>query len=208
MKGLRFALAFALGGVALIRGTTPPTYLVEWVSRTGDAKQRVTLFCDGVLVRKSAADGKVEMKKRKLSQTEYDSYLALFREPEAAAAAGVFDSGMSGEGVVHSVITVTQESGETWKLEFDSFAAVTPAAQRIRTALDDLRDSFGRTHAATADFSPDKLAPGTLLRRHDGTTFRVVQYDERSGVVELRGLNEPYSQFYKMENLRLTFYPP
>jgi len=125
-----------------------PTYLVEWVSRTGDAMQRVTLFADGVLVRKSrASDGKIEMKKRKLAASEYDSYVALFRAPDAAGAAGVFESGMSGEGVVHSVITVTNPGGDVWTLAFDSFAALTPQAYRLRGALEDLRDSFGKLRA-------------------------------------------------------------
>jgi len=185
-----------------------PTYLVEWNARTGESRQRLTLFCDGVLVRKTTADGKTEMKKRKLAPAEYDSYAAFFRSPEALAAEGIFDSGMTGEAVARSVITVTRENGEIWKLAFDSFSAVTPEAQRVRAALEDLRDSFGRAHAATADFTPEKLAPGKILRRLDGTSFRVVHYDERSGIVELRGLDEPYSQFYKLENLRLSFLPP
>lgn len=186
-----------------------PTYLVEWVSRTGDAMQRVTLFSDGVLVRKSrAADGKIEMKKRKLAASEYDSYVALFRSPEAAGAAGAFESGMSGEGVVHSVITVTNAGGDVWTLAFDSFAALTPEAYRLRGTLEELRDSFGKLRASTGDFSPEKLVPGAILRKRDGTEFRVIRFDEHAGVVELRGSNEPYSQFFKVDALAGTFLPP
>jgi hypothetical protein len=186
-----------------------PTYLVEWVSRTGDAMQRVTLFSDGVLVRKSrAADGKIEMKKRKLAASEYDSYVALFRAPDAAGAAGVFESGMSGEGVVHSVITVTNPGGDVWTLAFDSFAALTPQAYRLRGALEDLRDSFGKLRASSGDFPPEKLVPGAILRKRDGTEFRILRFDEHAGVVEVRGLNEPYSQFFKVETLAGTFLPP
>ena len=196
-------------GLTVVGAGAPPTYLVEWVSRTGEAMQRVTLFSDGVLVRKSrAADGKVDMKKRKLPASEYDSYVAIFRAPESPDAAGVFDSGMSGEGVVHSLITVTKADGTTWALAFDSFAALTPQAYRLRTALEDLRDSFGRLHASPGDFSPEKLVPGAILRKRDGTEFRVVRFDERAGVVEVRGIDAPYSQFYKRESLPETFSPP
>jgi hypothetical protein len=187
----------------------PPTYLVEWVSHTGEAMQRVTLFSDGVLVRKSkAADGKIEMKKRKLAPSEYDSYVAIFRTPEASEAAGVFESGMSGDGVVHSVITVTNPDGGTWTLSFDSFAGLTPQAYRLRTALEDLRDSFGRLHASSGDFPAEKLVPGAILHKRDGKEFRIVRFDERAGVVEVRGLDEPYSQFFKLETLPQTFLPP
>lgn len=195
--------------LAAAASATPPTYLVEWVSHTGDAMQRVTLFSDGVLVRKSrAADGKIEMKKRKLAPSEYDSYVALFRAPEASEAAGVFESGMSGDGVVHSVITVTNPDGSTWTLSFDSFAGMTPQAYRLRTALADLGDSFGRLHASTGDFPAEKLVPGAILRKRDGKEFRIIRFDERAGVVEVRALDESYSQFFKLESLPQTFLPP
>jgi len=201
--------AFAVAAWVSAAAFGEPTYLVEWVSRTGDAMQRVTLFADGVLVRKSrAADGKIEMKKRKLGASEYDSYVALFRAPGAAGAAGVFESGMSGEGVVHSVITVTNPGGDVWTLVFDSFAALTPEANRLRGALEDLRDSFGRLRASTGDFPVEKLVPGTILRKRDGTEFRILRFDEHAGVVEVRGLNEPYSQFFKVATLADTFLPP
>ena len=207
-RGGFVAAALAACAVSAARAAAP-TYLVEWVSRTGEAMQRVTLFADGVLVRKSrAADGKIEMKKRKLPASEYDSYAALFRSPEAAGAAGVFESGMSGEGVVHSVITVANADGSAWTLTFDSFAALTPEAHRLRGALEDLRDSFGRLHASTGDFPPEKLVPGTILRKRDGSEFRILRFDEHAGVVEVRGLNEPYSQFFKLETLAGTFQPP
>jgi hypothetical protein len=188
---------------------TAPTYVAEWTSRTKDTSQRLTLFSDGVLVRKSTgSDGKIEMKKRKLSSTELDSYVAIFRAADADQAAGTFESGMGGDEVVHSVITVTRRGGHPWKIVFDTFAAVTPEAQRIRTAMEDLRDSFGKMRASTGDFPPDKLLPGTILRRRDGAEFRIVRYDDHAGVVELKGLDEPYSQFYKLDSLAATFLPP
>jgi hypothetical protein len=206
--GAGAAAALALSLAAAAAGSAP-TYLVEWVSRTGDAMQRVTLFSDGVLVRKSrAADGKIEMKKRKLASSEYDSYVALFRAPEAPEAAGVFESGMSGGGVVHSVITVTNLDGGTWTLTFDSFAGMTPQAYRLRTALEDLRDSFGRLTASSGDFPVEKLVPGAILHKRDGKEFRIIRFDEHAGVLEVRGLDEPYSQFFKLESLPQTFLPP
>lgn len=201
------AAALLASGTAL--RAAAPTYVVEWTSRTGEASQRVTLFADHVLVRKStAADGKVEMKKRKLAAAEFDSYARLFRSPEFADAAGTFESGMGGEGLVRSVVTVALEDGTTWRMTFDSFSALSPAGARLRAALEDLRDSFGKLHASSGDFPPEKLAPGAILKRHDGKEFRILRYDERAGVVEVRGLDEPYSQFFKLEALPETFLPP
>jgi len=148
------------------------------------------------------------MKKRKLAPPEFDSYAALFRSADLAEAAGSFDSGMGGEGVARSVVTVAREDGTTWRLTFDSFSALSPAAARVRAALEDLRDSFGRLHASSGDFPPEKLVPGAILKRRDGAEFRIVRYDERAGVVEVRGLDAPYSQFFKIETLPGTFLPP
>lgn len=206
--------ALLLGTAALLAGSAAaraaaPTYVVEWTSRTGEAAQRLTLFSDRVLVRKSTgADGKVEMKKRKLATAEFDSYVSLFRSPELAEAAGAFESGMGGEGIARSVVTVAREDGTTWRLTFDSLAALSPAAARLRSAIEDLRDSFGRLRASSGDFPPEKLVPGAILKRRDGAEFRIIRYDERAGVVEVRGLDAPYSQFFKIETLPATFLPP
>jgi len=185
-----------------------PTYFAEYVQRTAKDAERVTLFADGVLVRKTTTDGKVDMKKRKLAPAELQSYVAVFRAPDVEEAAGTFESGMSGDELPHFRITVTKSDGHTWAIVFDALAALTPEAQRIRSAMEDLRDSFGKPHAAPGDFPPDKLVPGTILRRRDGAEFRVVHFDEHAGIVELKGLDEPYSQFFKLDRLAASFLPP
>ena len=55
---------------------------------------------------------------------------------------------------------------------------------------------------------PDLLPPGTLLERFDGTVFRVAHLEKATGFVEIVGVNEPYSQFVKIEELRFQFAPP
>ena len=220
--GMAAALAAADGPAPVVETTTTetadarvappaeggPTYVAEWVVRTGSAMQRVTLFSDGVLVRKSTADGKTEMKKRKLAPAELQSYVAVFRAPGVEDASGTFESGMSGDELPHSVITVTKADGHAWTISFDGLSALSPEAQRVRSVMQDLRDSFGQPRAAAGDFPPDKLVPGRILRRRDGVEFRIVRFDEHAGVVELKGLDEPYSQFYKLDRLAASFLPP
>jgi hypothetical protein len=46
------------------------------------------------------------------------------------------------------------------------------------------------------------------LKRFDGVLFRVRRVDTLKGVVELEGVNEPYSEFRKLEDLRFLFAPP
>jgi hypothetical protein len=214
--------AGADGGTAVVETTTTesadtraappaeggPTYVAECVKRTGKDVERVTLFSDGVLVRKTTTDGKIDMKKRKLAPTELHSYVAVFRADGIEEAAGVFDSGMSGDELPRFQITVTRSDGHPWTIVFDALSALTPEAQRVRSAIEDLRDSFGKPRAAPGDFPPDKLVPGTILRRRDGAEFRVVRFDEHAGVVELKGLDEPYSQFFKLDRLAESFLPP
>lgn len=185
------------------------TYLFEWISRTGAASTRLTLFADGVLVRKSVSeDGKTELKKRKLSEDEYEFYARYFGSPESAAAAGHFETGLAGDSSEKSEVSFAPAGAEKWTFSFDSFSVLSAPAARVKSALEGLLDSFGKVLPDERDFALEKLQPGTVLRRRDGQEFRVVHVDETTRVVEARAVGQPYSQFFQWSKLRYTFYPP
>ena len=184
------------------------TYLFEWVSRTGAATRRLTLFSDGVLVRKSVSeDGKTELKKRKLSEDEYDFYAKYFGSPESAEAAGHFETGL-GDPSAKSEVAFAPAGAEKWTLSFDSFSVLSAPAARVKSALEGLLDSFGKVLPNENEFALERLQPGTVLRRRDGQEFRIVHVDESTRVVEARAIGQPYSQFFQWSKLRYSFFPP
>jgi hypothetical protein len=204
------ALACLIGGTLAAAGEpVASTYLFEWTSRTGAATFRLSLFTDRILVRKTTSeDGKTEFKKRKLSDDEYSFYEKYFSSPECADSAGNFETGLSGEQSARSLVTIAPPNRPKWSVSFDSFSALSSPAAGVKAALERLRDSFGKVLPNEADFSPEKLVPGTILRRRDGEQFRVVHMDEEAKIVEMQAVGQPYSQFFEWAKLRYTFLPP
>ena len=185
------------------------TYLFEWMTRTGAASRRLTLFGDGILVRKSVStDGKTELKKRKLSAEEYAFYSEYFGSPESREGAGDFETGLTGEQSARSEVSFAPPGGPRWSLSFDSFSALSAPASRVKSALEGLLDSFGKVLPNEDEFPMEKLVPGALLRHRDGQEYRVVHVDEGAKIVELRPVGQPYSRFYPWSKLRYSFYPP
>ena len=70
------------------------------------------------------------------------------------------------------------------------------------------RGSSSRPLAPPSRYTADLLSPGTLLRRFDGRIFRVAHLEKETGYVEVEGVNEPYSQWIKIDELRFQFAPP
>lgn len=208
----------AAGAAPAAQPTSPPpaetepaasTYLFEWMTRTGAASRRLTLFGDGILVRKSVSqDGKTDLKKRKLSPEEYSFYTEYFGSPESREGAGNFETGLTGDQSARSEISFAPPGGPRWSLSFDSFSALSAPASRVKSALEGLLDSFGKVLPNEDDFPMEKLVPGTLLRRRDGQEFRVVHVDEQAKIVEARAVGQPYSQFFQWSKLRYSFFPP
>lgn len=212
MRRLLFAAAISIAGAldpARSAEPAPSTFVFEAITKTGAAQSRVTLFSDRVLVRKNVtAEGKSDLKKRRLSEEEFKYYLEFFGDKEARLGEGVFTSGLGGESFPVTRVEFAVPAGSHWRLDYDSMSAMTPDASRLKSAIEGLSDSFGKVLPSESDFSPEKIPPGTVLKRRDGAEFRVVRYDEGAGMVELVGVAEPYSQFFKIARLRLFFLPP
>jgi len=204
-----FRLTWMLACLAFTLAAAPSTYLFEWTTRTGDATRRLTLFTDRVLVRKTtSSDGKTEFKKRKLSDEEYAFYATYFGSSESESAAGNFETALAGDRSARSEVSFAPPDAARWTLSFDSFSTLSSPAAGVKAALEGLADSFGKVLPSEADFPFEKLVPGAVLRRRDGQEFRVVHVDEEAKIVELRAVDQPYSQFFEWKRLRFTFLPP
>lgn len=206
-KKLLIPLGFALllAGEAL---SAPSSFLFEWVSRAQGSVARLILFQDRTLVYKIENAAGTKLQKRVLSSEEYDYYVTYFSAPDSLDAAGDYTTGATGDSIAVSMATFHLPSGKSWAMSFDPLSALTYDALRIKTALEGLRDSIGHVLPSPSDFAPEKMPPGTVLKRRDGALFKVIAFNKDKGIVEIQGINEPYSEWVRDEQLRFVFYPP
>lgn len=186
----------------------PPTFCAEWIRQSSQGYERLTLFADRTLVWKTSRGGNDEVKRQKLDAAEVTFYCDYFRRREVWDLKEDLRAGLTGEFAGQSVLTIARPGGSRKKIRFDDLSPLPPEAAAVRSALEGLRLSLLAPLAPASRFTPEHLAPGTMLKRFDGAVFRVKQLLSEKGVVELEGVNEPYSEFKKIEELRFQFSPP
>jgi hypothetical protein len=201
-----FLLAAALLGPA--RTDPPPTFCAEWIRQSSQGYERLTLFTDRTLVWKASRGGNDEIKRQKLDAAEVNFYCDYFRRREVWELKEDLRTGLTGEFSAQSALTIARPGGSRKTIRFDDLSPLPPEASAVRSALEGLRLSMLAPLAPASRFTAEHLPPGTILKRFDGVLFRVRQLLAEKGVVELEGVNEPYSEFKKIEELRFQFSPP
>ncbi len=187
---------------------TPPTFCVEWVEQSREGFERMTLFVDRSLVWKRSRGGAEQLKRERLTADETKFYCDYFRGDDIWFAAEDLRSGMTGDLVRQSVVTLARADGSRKVVRFDELSGLTPETAALRSSLAGLKGLFTAPLAPASRFSAVNLPPGTVLKRFDGILFRVKTLEAQKGVVELEGVSEPYSEFRKIEELRFLFAPP
>jgi hypothetical protein len=210
MKRVGLAGFLLLVGVPwLSRGeSAAPTFCVEWVEQSREGFERLTLFADRSVVWKRARGGSVQLKRQRLTPEEAKFYCDYFRSDDIWSGPEDLRSGLTGDFLRQSVVTLTRPDGTRKQMRFDELSAMTPESAALRSSLEGLKGIFIGPLAPLSRFSAENLPPGTILRRFDGVLFRVKKVEPQRGVVELEGVNEPYSEFRKIEDLRFLFSPP
>lgn len=204
------ALAVCLAAAPLAAAeAAPPSFCAEWVRQSREGYERVTLFADQTLVWKTRPLGSPERVRRKTIEVdETKFYCDFFGRPEFWNLPTDLRTRLNAEFVPESIITLARPDGSVRQLHFDDLSALSLEGVSLRAALEGLRTLFTQTIAPQSKFAPETLAPGTVLTRMDGETFRVKMVDTAKGVVELEGMSEPFSFFRKIEELRFLFQPP
>ncbi|HSE65063.1 MAG TPA: hypothetical protein VLG15_15765 [Thermoanaerobaculia bacterium] len=185
-----------------------PTFCVEWVRQSREGYERITLFADATVIWKTVDSAGDRLRRKTLAPEELEFYCSYFARPEVWSVADDLRTGLTGEFSSQSSITVTRKDGAVKKVRYDEFSPLTAESAALRSALEGLRGIFTNPLAPASRFTADALPAGTLLKRFDGAMFRVLRIDREKGVVEIAGVNEPYSQFVKIEELRFQFSPP
>ncbi len=212
MIGLWLALQVVVAGPTPTPTPEPPagpTFCAEWIRQSSEGYERLTLFRDGVLVWKTHRSGKDNLRREHLDGKETSYYCDLFfMQPDFWNLPADLRTGLAGELAGESSVTLARADGTRKAIRFDDLSSGDLAAASLRSGLEGLKGIFLSPLAPPSRYAPDLLVPGTLLRRFDGHLFRVSHLEKATGYVEVEGVNEPYSQWIKIEELRFQFAPP
>jgi hypothetical protein len=206
----RIALAalVPIGGAHAASPSTKPTFCIEWVRQSREGYERLTLFTDRTVVWKTVDGGGEQVRRKTLTSEELDFYCSYFTRREVWELPNDLRTGLTGEFTGQSSVTAARKDGLVKRVRFDDLSALTADAAALRAALEGLKSVISNPLAPASRFTADVLTPGTVLKRFDGAIFRVLRIEKEKGVVEIAGVNEPYSQFVKLEELRFQFSPP
>lgn len=208
-------VVLALLGVSMASGPTPtptpvagPTFCVEWIHQSTEGYDRLTLFRDRMLVWKTHRGEHESIKRERLNESEAQYYCDYFEREEFWSIPPDLRTGMLSDLAGESAVTLARRSGNRKTIRYDDLSSHTAASAALRAALEGLKGIFLSPLAPASRYTADVLTPGTLLKRFDGTVFRVGRLEKETGFVEIVGVTEPYSQFVKIEELRFSFAPP
>lgn len=184
------------------------TFCAEWIRQSREGYERLTLFANRSLVWKRSRDGKDDVMRKEIAPEELAFYCEYFSRPEVWALPGDLRTGLSGDFAAVSALSLTRSDGLVKTIRFDDFSALPAEAAGIRAALEGLRAMLTSPLAPASRFAPASLAVGQILKRFDGEFFRIRTIDREKGVVELEGVQEPYREFRRIEDLRYQYSPP
>lgn len=187
---------------------TGPTFCVEWIHQSTEGYDRLTLFRDRTLVWKTHRGEHEAIKREQLSADEARYYCEYFAHSEFWSIPPDLRTGMLSDLAGESAVTLAMSNGNRKTIRYDDLSSHTASSAALRAALEGLKGIFLSPLSPASRYTPDALPPGTLLRRFDGTVFRVNRLERETGFVEIVGVTEPYSQFVKIEELRYQFAPP
>ena len=186
-----------------------PTFCAEWIRQSSEGYDRLTLFRDGMLVWKTHHGSREDVKRERLDTKETLYYCeTFFAQPDFWSLPSDMRTGLAGEFAGESAVTLARADGSRKSIRFDDLSTGSYAASSLRAGLDGLKAIFLSPLSPPSRYAPDLLSPGTLLRRFDGRVFRVSQLEKGTGFVELEGVDEPYRQWLKIDELRFQFSPP
>jgi hypothetical protein len=210
-------LVFLVLAAAAAAGPTPtatpepphgPTFCAEWIRQSSEGYERLTLFRDRTLVWKTHRSGKEQVKRVELDASETQFFCDFFSRSDIWSLPADTRTGLAAELAGESAVTLARSDGSRKVIRYDDLSTGDWTSSSMRSALEGLKGIFLSPLAPASRFAPDLLPPGTLLRRMDGHVFRVVRLERATGYVEIEGVNEPYSQWVKIEELRYHFAPP
>jgi hypothetical protein len=198
----------ALAATPAASSVSKPTFCVEWVRQSRAGYERVTLFTDATVIWKTSDSEGERVRRKTLPPGEVEFYCSYFSRREFWQLSEDLRTGLTSDFAGQSLVTLTRPDGTRKTIRLDDLSALSADAGSLRAALDGLKTAISNPLAPASRFTPDVLQAGTILKRFDGAIFRVTKLEKEKGFVEIVGVNEPYSQFVKIEELRFQFAAP
>lgn len=184
-----------------------PTFCAEWIRQNREGYERLTLFADRMLVWKTSRPGADDVRRKPIAADETEFYCGYFARDEFWALPADLRSGLSGD-FAQSRVTLTRPDGSRKTIHFDELSSFSSEASSLKASLLGLRNLFTERLARATSFTAATLVPGTVLRRFDGVSFRVVRILADKDIVELTGVSEPILYYLPLSQLRFQFAPP
>lgn len=200
MKASVLVLLTALAlGPQVVRDETPPTNpprdlrsweLLDYDCSSDLGRHRTTLFANGT-VRLKIRDGQNEtMVLRELSPAELSGYLNRLREEDLSETESSARSA-GGEWVDRCELTLDLGDRPMRRFSFGRYDSVSLALSRVVGITDEII-AWAEEEVVVADFPEDyEPRPGDILKRRDGTLFKVIALTSDKRGVELWGVEQP-----------------
>ena len=103
-----------------------PTFCAEWVRQTKEGYERLTLFTDHTLVWKTSAGGQDDVRRKTIAPAETEFYCTYFSREEFWSLPGDLRSGLTGEHLRESRVTLTRSDGSRKAIRFDELSSFSP----------------------------------------------------------------------------------
>ena len=170
-------------------------------------RSRLTWFANGTVRRKEETGGERRMWLGELGADEVAAYRARLRAESAAAESWTWpDDPVEGDWVERCTLEWTPEDGQLARRHrFSRLATLPLALARLIAVTADLAreaDLEARFESLPLDYV---ARPGDILRRVDGTLFRVVAWTDDKRGIELSGVTVPLTVYVLAEALRQEF---
>jgi hypothetical protein len=176
--------------------------LVDFMITEGDVVQRISLFEKGLVVVDMTGAATIR-KKLIIPEDSLQTYLEVVNADRLESVQQFSLSPPQPKR--RALIRVYREDGAFVEREFHPAQVLPKNLGDQITPLRDLLRAISEDRTVTSSVAGYLPSPGDELVADDQTTWRVVRVVEPSGVVELKGLDQPTTIFVSRDDLHLYF---
>ena len=167
-------------------------------------RREVTLFGNGTIRLRDGAPGKEWMGLAELGPDELQGTLRRLAEEDLADTSDLV-RGVTGEWVERCILVVDLPGSKRHEAHFGRYDALPLGLSHVRSIAEDLGGKVAVLR--DAEELPEHYEPrlGDLLKRVDGSHYRIVNFTSDHKGVELDGVDQPLHLIVLNEQMRLEF---
>lgn len=199
--GLAMTVLALLGAAPVPRTTV----VAEWTCWNALDRRVVTLFGNGTVRLKRTGAAESALWLGELDGPRFDAFLRRLAEPDLSETEGSVSLAPEGEWIEQCDMALSLPNRKGWKFSYGRFDSLPLAVAQLVRVFDDL--TLVADQMVGLLRLPEGYAPraGDLLRRRDGTVFRVVGLSQDKKSVELGGTIVPLTVYLAIADLPREF---